>query len=114
MMLEFRRAALPEEAGELWRLDVEIFGKDAFAPEDWLSLESYWIVVDGRVAGARRLFVTWSFRRICAGTGKTRLNRVRSIFRVRGYCGSIGGAGWENGSRSGRLRTPGGMDSGGL
>jgi ribosomal-protein-alanine N-acetyltransferase len=51
MMLEFRKAALPEEAAALWKMDVEIFGVDAFAPEDWLSLESYWIVVDGRVAG---------------------------------------------------------------
>jgi len=50
MALEFRKA-LPEEAAELWEMDVEIFGVDAFAPEDWLSLESYWILVDGRVAG---------------------------------------------------------------
>jgi hypothetical protein len=45
MMLEFRKAVLPEEAGELWKLDVEIFGDDAFAPEDWLSFGSYWTVV---------------------------------------------------------------------
>jgi GNAT superfamily N-acetyltransferase len=51
MMLEFRKAVLPEEAAELWKLDVEIFGKDAFEPEDWLGLESYWVVVDGRRAG---------------------------------------------------------------
>jgi GNAT superfamily N-acetyltransferase len=51
MLLEFRRAVLPEEAPDLWKLDVAIFGKDAFQPEDWLSLESYWIVVDGQVAG---------------------------------------------------------------
>jgi GNAT superfamily N-acetyltransferase len=51
MVLEFRRAVLPEEALELWKLDVEIFGKDAFQPEDWLTLASYWVVVDGRVAG---------------------------------------------------------------
>jgi GNAT superfamily N-acetyltransferase len=51
MELEFRRAVLPEEAGELWEMDVTIFGKDAFRQEDWLSLESYWVVVDGRVAG---------------------------------------------------------------
>jgi ribosomal protein S18 acetylase RimI-like enzyme len=51
MVLEFRGAVLPEEGAELWKLDVEIFGKDAFAAKDWLSLESYWIVVDGRVAG---------------------------------------------------------------
>ncbi len=41
MVLEFRRAVVREEGAELWKLDVEIFGKDAFAPEDWLSLESY-------------------------------------------------------------------------
>ena len=51
MVLEFRRAVLPEEALDLWKLDVEIFGKDAFAREDWLTLESYWVVVDRRVAG---------------------------------------------------------------
>ena len=51
MTLEFRRAVVPEEAAELWKLDVQIFGDDAFAEELWLSLESYWIVVDGRVAG---------------------------------------------------------------
>jgi ribosomal protein S18 acetylase RimI-like enzyme len=51
MVLEFRKAALPAEALDLWKLDVEIFGVDAFTPEDWLSLESYWIVVDVQVAG---------------------------------------------------------------
>ena len=51
MMLEFRRAALPRDGQALWELDVEIFGVDAFTPEDWLSLESYWVMVDGRVAG---------------------------------------------------------------
>src|SRR6266404_5888916 len=51
MMVEFRKAVVPEEGAELWKLDVEVFGKDAFDEELWLSLESYWIVVDGRVAG---------------------------------------------------------------
>jgi len=51
MLIEFRRAALPDEVAELWKMDVEIFGVDAFAPEDWLGLESYWIVVDGQTAG---------------------------------------------------------------
>ncbi len=55
MTLEFRKAALPEEAAELWKLDVEIFGVDAFALEDWLSLESYWIIAEGRVAGCTAL-----------------------------------------------------------
>jgi ribosomal protein S18 acetylase RimI-like enzyme len=51
MVLEFRKAVLPEEALELWKMDVAIFGKDAFRREDWLSLESYWVVVDGLMAG---------------------------------------------------------------
>jgi ribosomal protein S18 acetylase RimI-like enzyme len=51
MVLEFRKAVLPEEALELWRMDIAIFGKDAFQREDWLSLESYWVVLDGLVAG---------------------------------------------------------------
>jgi ribosomal protein S18 acetylase RimI-like enzyme len=52
MGLEFREAVLPDDGLALWRLDVAIFGRDAFPLEDWLSLESYWIVVDGQVAGS--------------------------------------------------------------
>src|SRR5260221_11451518 len=62
MVLEFRRAVLPEEADELWKLDVAIFGKDAFRQEDWLSLESYWVVVDGRVAGCAAFVHDVEFR----------------------------------------------------
>jgi ribosomal protein S18 acetylase RimI-like enzyme len=51
MFLEFRRALVPDEASALWNLDVEIFGHDAFALAHWLTLESYWIVVDGVTAG---------------------------------------------------------------
>jgi GNAT superfamily N-acetyltransferase len=51
MVLEFRRAKVPEEIEELRRVDVEIFGKDAFEEELWFSVEPYWIVVDGQVAG---------------------------------------------------------------
>ena len=51
MVLEFRKAVLPAEALDLWKLDVEIFGVDAFTPQVWLSLESYWVMVDGEVAG---------------------------------------------------------------
>jgi ribosomal protein S18 acetylase RimI-like enzyme len=50
--LEFRRTVLPEDGAELWMMDVEIFGPDAFTPEDWLNLESYWVVADGRMAGS--------------------------------------------------------------
>ena len=51
MTLELRRAILPQDGQALWELDLEIFGVDAFTPEDWLSLESYWVMVDGQVAG---------------------------------------------------------------
>lgn len=50
-MLEFRKTLLPQDAAALWNLDVEIFGTDAFPPEDWLTLESYWIVVDAQITG---------------------------------------------------------------
>ena len=51
MVLEFRRAAVPEEVAELRRVDLEIFGKDAFEEELWYTVDAYWIVVDGQVAG---------------------------------------------------------------
>ena len=52
MLLEFRKAQLPQDAVALWNLDVAIFGKDAFDQALWLILESYWILVNDRVAGA--------------------------------------------------------------
>jgi ribosomal protein S18 acetylase RimI-like enzyme len=70
MMLEFRRAVLPEDGPELWKLDVEIFGRDAFAPEDWLSLESYWIVVDGQVAGCAAFIPDVEFQEDLRGDGE--------------------------------------------
>jgi ribosomal protein S18 acetylase RimI-like enzyme len=70
MTLEFRKAALPEEAAELWKLDVEIFGVDAFALDDWLSLESYWIVVDGRVAGCAAFIHDVEFGEDLLGDGQ--------------------------------------------
>ena len=51
MLLEFRKALLPEDAPALHQLDVAIFHKDAFHLALWLTLESYWILVDGQVAG---------------------------------------------------------------
>ena len=51
MLLEFREARLPEDLADLYRMDVEIFAEDAFDPEAWLNLESYWILVDGQIAG---------------------------------------------------------------
>jgi ribosomal protein S18 acetylase RimI-like enzyme len=70
MMLEFRRAVLAEEGAELWKLDVKIFAKDAFAPEDWLSLESYWIVVDGQVAGCAAFIHDVEFQEDLLGDGE--------------------------------------------
>jgi ribosomal protein S18 acetylase RimI-like enzyme len=70
MMLEFRKAVLPEEGAELWKTDVEIFGKDAFPPEDWLSLESYWIVVDGQVAGCAAFIHDVEFQEDLRGDGE--------------------------------------------
>lgn len=62
MVLEFRRAAVPEEIAELCRLDLEIFGKDAFDEELWLSLEPYWILVDGTVAGCAAFALDTEFQ----------------------------------------------------
>jgi ribosomal protein S18 acetylase RimI-like enzyme len=51
VLLDFRKAQLPDDALALWNLDVAIFGKDAFDLPLWLILESYWILVDASVAG---------------------------------------------------------------
>ena len=93
MTLGFRKAALPEEAAELWKLDVEIFGVDSFAPEDWLSLESYWILVDGSVAGCAAFIHDVEFGEDLLGDGKNVAQRgtlyiqstgLRKEFRGRG------------------------------
>jgi GNAT superfamily N-acetyltransferase len=70
MVLEFRKAVLPEEALELWKMDVAIFGKDAFQREDWLSLESYWVVVDEMVAGCAAFVHDADFQEDLRGDGQ--------------------------------------------
>jgi hypothetical protein len=92
MVLEFRRAVLPEEALALWKLDVEIFRKDAFQPEDWLTLESYGVVVDGRWLDARRLFIMRSFKRIFERMAETLPSRVR-LYSEYGAAACLSGAG---------------------
>ena len=91
MVVEFRRAVLPEDGAELWKLDVEIFGKDAFAPEDWLSLESYWIVVDGRVAGCAAFIPDVEFQEDLRGDGENAAQRgtvyIQSTGLLREYRG---------------------------
>jgi len=51
VLFQFRKALLPHDASALSNLDVAIFGRDAFDQALWLILESYWILVDGSVAG---------------------------------------------------------------
>jgi ribosomal protein S18 acetylase RimI-like enzyme len=70
MMVEFRKAVVTEEGAELWKLDVEIFGKDAFDEELWLSLESYWIVVGGQVAGCAAFIHDVEFQEDLRGDGE--------------------------------------------
>ena len=70
MELEFRKAVLPEEGAELWKLDVEIFGDDAFEEDLWLRLESYWIVVEGRVAGCAAFIHDVEFQEDLRGGGE--------------------------------------------
>jgi GNAT superfamily N-acetyltransferase len=62
MLLEFRRAAVPGEVPALRELDLEIFGKDAFDEELWFSLEPYWILVDGAVAGCAAFALDTEFQ----------------------------------------------------
>ncbi len=71
MVLEFRRAVLPWEAADLWKLDLEIFGKDAFDEELWLRLESYWIVVDGQLAGCAAFIHDVEFEEDLRGDGES-------------------------------------------
>jgi ribosomal protein S18 acetylase RimI-like enzyme len=75
MILEFRRAVVPEDGAALWKMDVEIFGKDAFPPEDWLRLESYWIVVNGQVAGCAAFIPDVEFQEDLRGDGENAARR---------------------------------------
>jgi ribosomal protein S18 acetylase RimI-like enzyme len=91
MVLEFRKAVLPEEGTELWKLDVEIFGDDAFEEELWLRLESYWIVVDGRVAGCAAFIPDVEFQEDLRGDGENAAQRgtvyIQSTGLLRAYRG---------------------------
>jgi GNAT superfamily N-acetyltransferase len=62
MVLEFRKATVPEEVPALRHLDLEIFGKDVFEEELWFSLEPYWIVVDGQIAGCAAFALDMEFQ----------------------------------------------------
>jgi ribosomal protein S18 acetylase RimI-like enzyme len=62
MLLEFRRATVPLEIAELRKLDLEIFGNDAFDEELWWSLEPYWVLVDRQVAGCAAFALDTEFQ----------------------------------------------------
>jgi ribosomal protein S18 acetylase RimI-like enzyme len=52
MEIDIRKANLPADAVQLREIDLQIFGEaDAFEGSYWLALETYWVVVDGTVAG---------------------------------------------------------------
>ena len=49
MSIEFKRAVLPAELDDLLKFDHRIFGSfpdDLFEPQDWLSMQSFWMYVD--------------------------------------------------------------------
>jgi RimJ/RimL family protein N-acetyltransferase len=97
-MLEFRKTLLPQDAAALWHLDVEIFGTDAFPPEDWLTLESYWIVVDAQIAGCAAFIHDVDFGEDLEETGENVPQRgtlyiqstgLRPQFRGKGLGGQV-------------------------
>ena len=48
MNAEFRKAVLPDELRSLLLFDAKVFPKaDRFPKEQWLSYDSYWLIVDG-------------------------------------------------------------------
>ena len=62
MLLEFSKALVPQEIAELRKLDLEIFGSDAFDEDLWWSLEPYWVVVDGQIAGCAAFALDTEFQ----------------------------------------------------
>jgi ribosomal protein S18 acetylase RimI-like enzyme len=52
MTTEFRRAKLPDELRSLLAFDRKTFpAADVFPEESWRRMHSYWMLVDGRIAG---------------------------------------------------------------
>jgi ribosomal protein S18 acetylase RimI-like enzyme len=53
-MIEFRKAIIPDEIDALCEFDRRAFHaypKDAYGPERWKDLESYWAIADGKTVG---------------------------------------------------------------
>ncbi len=52
MKTEFRKAVVPREMRSLLAFDAKVFPKaDRFPKEQWLSYDSYWLIVDGVKVG---------------------------------------------------------------
>ena len=49
--ITFRKASLPRDRDALVAFDREVFGMDAFYPEQWDEYEAYWMTVDGERVG---------------------------------------------------------------
>lgn len=60
------KSVLPRDRDALVEFDCQVFGSDAFAPEDWDDLESYWMLVNGKRVGC------CAFKRDCDFDGKKR------------------------------------------
>jgi len=53
-MIEFRRAAIPDEIDALCEFDRKVFHaypSDVYGPEAWKEFESHWLIVDGIIVG---------------------------------------------------------------
>ena len=83
---------MPEEGAELWKLNVEIFGDDAFEEDLWLRLESYWIVVDGRVAGCAAFIRDVEFQEDLRGDGEKRGSTGYGLYSEYGAIAGVSGA----------------------
>ena len=56
--IEFRKAVIPDDIEALCDFDRKVFGaypEDLFLPEDWVELESYWMMVNGTTVGCLAL-----------------------------------------------------------
>lgn len=63
MRVEFRKATVPREIPRLMAFDRKVFRKaDLFHAEDWKEYESYWMKVEGKVAGCCAFELNVDFR----------------------------------------------------
>lgn len=70
MPLEFRKPQLPDDCARLRELDIRLFGDDAFGEATWLNVETYWILLDGRVIGCTAFIHDVDFQEDFQGNGE--------------------------------------------